>query len=376
MSKIFLISFVSLLGNLALTACTNTTVTDESTNNGWSTFESPVVGIRFQYPSELEWSLRETEVQGFDKGYRRRYSFSGTVDGTDVSFSLDATTSDFGYGISEGCCWAFGGPAIDLSKSDEEIVDDLARGTESILSKEDPGNWKLLEVYNLEHLTLGTQEFLRFADLGGFIGYSLGDNYLTPHAGHEFTNIIVSWRGSEMFTNLEGELSSEEFFAQIEDFANNWMKELSESEKREKEIVESILFTLEFVEFEPESIDDTGGGDLAEILTPLEGLSFNINRPFDSFVEESDSMYMIWFGREWAGGLIFYKEPLATKVIPEGSTAYQRTSSGVTLYCTETSCVIAMDDSDEYYRLDIVDEGFSSSDRELLKEYIKTIEVR
>lgn len=371
MKKLYI--FVSLFFvGMPLSACSGVTSTDISEvaiPSDWLTFESPITGIRFQYPSELEWSLRETELQGFDNGYRRGYSFFGTVDGIKVSFSLDATTSDFGFGISEGCCWAFGGPAIDLSKSDEEIVDDLARGTESILSKEDPGSWKLLEVYNLEHLTLGTQEFLRFADLGGFIGYSLGDNYLIPHAGHEFTNIIVSWRGSEMFTNLEGDLSYEEFFTGIESFADNWMNELTESEKREKEIIESILSTLEFVEFEPEGINDTNDIE-------LDGLPFDVSRPSSSYVEESDSMYMIWFGYEWEGGLIFYKEPLATKVIPEGSTAYQRTSSGVTLYCTETSCVIAMDDSDEYYRLDIVDEGFSSSERELLKEYIKTIEVR
>lgn len=246
--------FLLFIGSLVLTACSGTTITRELPNEDWLTFEGTDVGIRFQYPSELEWSLSETELQGFDTGYRRGYSFSGVVDGTDVSFSLDATTSDFGFGISEGCCWAFGGPAIDLSKSDDEIVDDLARGTESISSKENPGNWKLLEVYNLERLTLGSQEFLRFADLDGFIGYFLGDNYLIPHAGHEFTNIVVYWRGSEMFTNLEGEMSYEEFFTQIEDFADIWMDDLTEPEKQEKALIEEILSTLEFMDAQSQEL--------------------------------------------------------------------------------------------------------------------------
>lgn len=60
-----------------------------------------------------------------------------------------------------------------------------------------------------------------------------------------------------MFTNLEGEISYEEFFAQIEDFADIWMDDLTEPEKEEKALIEEILSTLEFMDVQPEELSSS-----------------------------------------------------------------------------------------------------------------------
>lgn len=352
----------------------------ESVMDDWSTFESPVVGIRFQYPSELEWSLRETDLQGFDKGYRRRYSFSGTVDGTVVSFSLDATTADFGFGISEGCCWAFGGPTVDLSKSDEEIKNDLGRGVESISSKEDPGNWKLLEVYGLERLALGSRDVIRFADLTGFIGYFLGDNYLIPYPNHEFTNIIVSWRGSEMFTNLEGELSYEEFFAQIEDFADGWMDELTGSEEKEKALIEKILSTLEFVEFaegdyvySPDTLEDGPSN-----IVYFEEFPFSMEMPTYSNLTVGEDKYTIWLNQDHSNSLVFdrsVKSGVFSDFALEDAVVYETLFPLLETYCHGTDCVILFEEKSEYYNFVVEsDDEMSDSEKKQMEKIIGSIQ--
>ena len=236
---------ILLIGSLVLTACSYTIPDLQTFGKDELIFEDSEIGIRLRYPAELTVELTGEELAGFDRGKKMGYSFSGEIEGVEVSFGLSATTADFGFGISEGCCWAFGGPAVDLSQSDDEIKNDLARG---VNNENDAENWKLLEIYNLERITLGTYEFLHFADMDGYIGYFLNDSYFVPHPNHEFTNIMITWRSSELFTNYEKERTEEEFFSYIESSSVDWMNDLTESEEKEKAVVEKILSTLEFIE--------------------------------------------------------------------------------------------------------------------------------
>src|SRR3989338_2080660 len=240
-----LVFSVLLIGSFVLPACSRTTFDLQTSEKNELIFENSEIGIRLRYPVGLTAELTGEDLVGFDNGKMRNYSFSGEIDGAKVSFGLSATTTDFGFGSSDGCCWAFGGPAVDLSQGDEDIKSELARG---VTDERDAGNWKLLEVYNLEHLTLGAYEFLHFAALDGYIGYFLSDSYLVPHTNHEFTNIIITWRSSDLFTNYERERTEEEFFSYIESSSVEWMSDLTESEEKEKAVVEKILSTLEFIE--------------------------------------------------------------------------------------------------------------------------------
>lgn len=238
---------ISLFAGIFLSACSSvvTEDTDESeVSASWETFENEEIGVQFRYPPELEWTLSEREISGIDIGLMRRYNFSGLVEGVDVSFSIQATSEDFGLGISEGCCWYYSGPALNLDQTNEEIMDDLTEETEN---EKIVGDYtgKFLKAYNLEKLSFGSKQVARFTSLGVFVGYMLKDMYLIPNPDGDFTNFVITWRG-KTFTNLEGEMPYDDFFRQVEEFASGWPDTLNTSEQQEKDVIEKIIQSIEF----------------------------------------------------------------------------------------------------------------------------------
>lgn len=193
---------------------------DLNTDN-WKVFENKEAGISFRYPENLEINVSQ-EIPQIDKGklisiglFNRKKSYG---------FNFSFTSADFGQGVSEGCCFIYGGEKVDLSVSDEELVKVL-----------EP---QLGKVYRLQRGEIGIWKAIRFIRKNSYVDYWLTDSLLIPLDNEIYTNLLISGTELKRFTLETSEKDIDQYVSG--DFT------LSESQLEIAEIFNGILSTLEF----------------------------------------------------------------------------------------------------------------------------------
>lgn len=190
--------------------------------SNWETYRNEEFGFEFKHQGDCNVDA-DDKIETFDAGKKTVVSLGGSQCKNKIIFTL--TSSDYGVGIGEGCCFYYPGASIDTESPIDEI---------NILIK----NFRPIET---EKVKINNRDAIHFYGLKGYVDISLVDYILLPYSRNGFSNLLIESPALFISQYEEGKAGKNQEQEIIKSFNN---KEYS---KNSDQIFNAVMESLNFL---------------------------------------------------------------------------------------------------------------------------------
>jgi hypothetical protein len=212
----------------------------------WRIYEDKENGFRFRYPDFF--TIRSgSEIGGTDSGKKSEVALRPDEKYENELFSgfyltVSMTSPDFGYGILEGCCAEYSGPAIDFSLSDDAIIKKIQKA-----HKERYRSQYSEPLFDLRRVKVGSRRGISYHTIFSYASKSVHERTLVEYGNKTYSSMVIMGPDlRQVDVSDMSEEESEKVDQELDRFITSGEYKKDEKANSYADLYSQILSTFEF----------------------------------------------------------------------------------------------------------------------------------